>query len=157
VPKTTGAIGGAIGLRGRGWRAEVDGGWAFARTASLSIARDVTARIGRWSIGARGCGVPARGRIEVPLCAAVEAGQLIGSGTGATQHGHTERRAWIAAVLGPAIAIAIVPRLAIVIGADVVVPVVRPKFLIGETKIHQSRPIGVRGLVGVELRLGGRP
>src|SRR5262249_45831533 len=92
VPKTTGAIGGAVGLRGRGWRAEIDGSWAFARTAALSTVPEVTARIGRWSIAGRGCGVPARGRIEVPLCAAIEAGQLVGRGTGETIGKATKER-----------------------------------------------------------------
>lgn len=157
TPKITGAIGGAIGLRGRWWRAELDGSFAFARTTSLTMPEDFTAKISRWSIGARGCGVPTRGRIEVPLCAAIEAGQIVGSGTGETIHPQTERRPWIAAVVGPALAISVVPRLAILVGADLVVPLWRARFVIGAKQIHEPRPIGVRGLVGVELRLGGRP
>lgn len=157
TPKITGAIGGAIGLRGRWWRAEIDGSFAFARTTSLPSDEDVTAKISRWSIGARGCGVPTRGRLEVPLCAGVEVGQLVGAGTGQTMARATRARPWIAAVGGPALAIAVVPRLAIVVGADLVVPLWRARFEIGTQRIHRPQPIGVRGLVGVELRLGGRP
>ena len=157
TPKITGAIGGAIGLRGHWWRAEIDGSFAFARTTSLPSDDDVTAKVSRWSIGARGCAVPTRGRIEVPLCAGVEAGQLVGAGTGQTIGKATRARPWVAAVVGPALAITVVPRLAIVVGADLVVPAWRARFQIGTAQIHRPQPIGVRGLVGVELRLGGRP
>lgn len=157
TPKTTGAIGGAIGLRGRWWRAEIDGSFAFARTAALPGMSEITARLSRWSIGARGCGVPTRGRVEVPLCAGIEAGQIVGRGTGATRAKDSAARPWIAAVVGPALAIAVVPRLAIVVGADAVVPLWRATFQIGEQAVHRPQRIGVRGLVGVELRLGGRP
>lgn len=157
APAITGMLGGAVGLRGRGWRAELDGSWAFARSTSLTIAPDVRAELGRWSIGARGCGVLARGRIEVPLCAAIEAGAIEGEGKGATIDQHHERRPWIAAVLGPALAIALVPRVALVLGVDLVAPLWRAQFVIGSEEVHSPRPIGVRALGGVELRLGRPP
>src|SRR5678809_648444 len=113
-PKITGMLGAAIGLRDRFWRAELEASGAFARTTSLDGMAEVKASVGRWAIGARGCGVPTRGRIEVPLCAAIEAGQLVGQGKGATSNPHTKGRPWLAAVIGPALAVAIVPRLAIV-------------------------------------------
>jgi hypothetical protein len=157
TPAITGMLGGAVGLRGRDWRAELDGSWAFARSTSLTIAPEARAALGRWSIGARGCGVPTRGRIEVPLCAAIEAGAIEGDGTGGTIGARHARRPWIAAVLGPAIAITVVPRLALLLGVDLVAPLWRARFVIGSEEIHRPRPIGVRALLGAELRLGRRP
>lgn len=158
APKATGALGGAIGLFGHGWRAELDASGAFPRTTELTRAPGVRARLGRWSLAARGCGVPGRGRIEVPLCGAIEAGAISGEGRGETVDPQRRvLRPWIAAVLGPALAVRVVPRLAVLIGADVVVPLWRARFVIGDDTVHRPTRVGVRGLAGVELRLGGGP
>jgi hypothetical protein len=110
-----------------------------------------------WAIAARGCGVPRWGRLELPLCVGVEAGALEGDGVGATVRPQHARRPWVAVTAGPAIAFVPIPRLALLAGADIVVPAWRARFLVGDELVHRPFAIGVRAGVGVELRFEVRP
>jgi hypothetical protein len=157
LPGVSGAIGGAIGAHGRRFRFEVSGAWTFAREATVSSNPDASGRVALWAIAARGCGVPKWGRIELPLCGAVEAGALEGEGTGATVNATTARRPWVALTAGPALAFVPVPRVAILVGADLVVPLWRAQFLVGDELVHQPFYVGVRAGLGVELRFGVGP
>jgi hypothetical protein len=157
LPGVSGAIGGAIGAHGRRFRFEVSGAWTFAREATVPSNPAASGRIALWAIAARGCGVPKWGRIELPLCGAVEAGAFEGEGTGDTVNATTARRPWIALTAGPAIAFVPVPRVAILVGADLVVPLVRAQFLVGDELVHQPFYVGVRAGLGVELRFGVGP
>ncbi len=156
LPGVSGAIGGAFGAHGRGFRFEVSGAWTFAREAEVADT-DARASVGLWTIAARGCGVPRWGKIELPLCAAVEAGALEGEGTGATVDAKSARKPWVALTGGPAIAFVPVPRVAILLGADLVVPLWRAQFVIGDELVHRPFWVGVRAGLGVELRFGVRP
>lgn len=157
LPRTSGAPGLAVGMRGRGFRAELSAGGLLPRTTTLEGDDRVRARLSAWSVGARGCGVPARRRLEFPLCVAVEGGALEGAGRGATVNPTRTRRPWFALAAGPGLAFAPLPRLALLVAVDAVVPLWRAQFLIGGREIHRPRPVGVRGVVGFELRLGGAP
>jgi hypothetical protein len=157
TPGPTGTLGAAVGLRGRWFRAELDGSWAFGRERTVPGGAGASARIARGSLAVRGCGVPGRGRIEVPLCAALEAGALVGRGEGATVQPATAVLPWVAFSGGPALAISVVPRVALLIGADVVVPLWRARFEIGDVDAFRPARVGMRALLGVELRWGARP
>jgi hypothetical protein len=113
--------------------------------------------VAAWWIDLRGCGVPARRRLEVPLCLAVEAGALEGRGTGATQAQQHARRPWVALLAGPAVSFVPTPRLALMAGVDLVVPLWRAVFLIGDERVHRPLPAGVRVSAGIEVRFGVAP
>lgn len=157
LPSITGAIGAAVGAHGRWFRFEAIGSWAFARTAAVPSVPSASARVGLWAIAVRACGVPAWRFVELPLCGGVEGGALEGQGTGATEHAARARRPWVAASLGPALAIVPIPRIAILIGTDVVVPLWRAQFVIGDRRVHRPAPVGFRAGLGIELRFGVRP
>lgn len=157
LPGVSGAIGAAIGAHGRGFRFELSGAWTFARQAEAASNADASATVALWTIAARGCGVPTWGIVELPLCGAIEAGALEGHGTGATVDPASKRKPWVALTGGPAIAFVPVPRVAILVGADLVVPLWRAQFFIGDDLVHRPFWVGVRAGLGVELRFGVRP
>lgn len=157
LPGTSGGPGVAIGMRGRGFRVELGAAGLLPRRTTLAQDDRVQARFAAWSIGARGCGVPARARLEFPLCIAAEGGALEGAGRGATVNPTRTRRPWFALAAGPGLAFAPIPRIALLVGVDAVVPLWRAQFLVGGVEIHRPRPVGVRGVVGLEIRLGGAP
>lgn len=81
-PRTTGAFTASVGVVGTGFRAELEGQYWIPRSVSSSINGDVGLVAQLWTIGGRGCGVLARGRLEIPLCAVVQAGLIHARGQG---------------------------------------------------------------------------
>jgi hypothetical protein len=77
----------------------------------------------------RGCGVPRRGVVEVPLCAGVTLGSLRVTGPGIPQ-GRGEGQLWSAVSLGAALALVPIPQLAIWLAVDGDLALTRPSFRI---------------------------
>lgn len=112
----------------------------------------------------RGCGVPGRERIELPLCGGLELGDLRASGTGLRRPA-TVNAPWIAVVASarpqwvPRLRSASASngsRARLAVGAllDLVVPLRRHRFATPEAGlVHAVDPVAVRLGLRVELRL----
>jgi hypothetical protein len=161
------AAAGELGVLPRGAIAfELAGGvgWSHARVelgALASLGPDATSErlpaVGgrfRLSTGSlRGCGVPARERVELPLCGGLELGDLRATGTG-LQRPATVDALWLAAVASARPQWSPWPRLAVGALLDLVVPLRRHRFATPEAGlVHVVDPVAVRLGVRVELRL----
>lgn len=137
----------------RAWRAELRGDFWFPRTA---IVQDgIGARVRLWSIGGRGCWVPgvARVGLEFPLCAGIESGAMHGDPVGDRVASPTpSRRFWLAADGSAGLAWAPRRFIAIVVQAELVVPILRAGFRVGDVEVHRAGPVAGRGLLGLEAR-----
>jgi hypothetical protein len=114
----------------------------------------VGARIRLWTVGVRGCGVLHPRPLEVHLCGGLEAGQAIGRGLG-FRGAKSDAIEWVAAVVGPAVAWAPRRWLALWLGADLAVPLLRGTFAVrnlGDGALFEIAPVSLRAAVGLELR-----
>jgi hypothetical protein len=149
------AVGGgfALALLGRRWRIELGPVLLAARQAAASSVPEATAEVSLVAGRARGCAALGVAIVEFPLCAGLEIGALRGRGTGTTLEARRDAALWVAGVGGPGIAV--VPRrfIAVVAGIDIVVPFYRPAFDIGGELVHRARPVGLRAILGVEVRV----
>ncbi len=139
---------------GRAWRAELRGDFWFPRTA---IVQDgIGGRVRLWSLGGRGCGVPRVERIglEFPLCAGLESGAMHGEPVGEGVASPTpSRRFWLAADGSAGLAWAPRRFIALVVQAELVVPLVRAGFRVGDdVEVHRAGPVAGRALLGLEAR-----
>lgn len=173
------AVAGELGVLPRGAGAlELAGGvgWSHARLelgalASLgpnAVSERVAGVGGRFRLLTglvRGCGVPARGRVALPLCGGLELGDLRASGTGLRRPA-TVDALWVAAVASarpqwsPRRRSAAGPgdrrRARLALGAllDLVVPLRRHRFATAEAGlVHAVDPVAVRLGLRVELWL----
>ncbi|MCB9715905.1 MAG: hypothetical protein H6712_18705 [Myxococcales bacterium] len=153
LPAVAGGLRLAGAVLGRRWRVELRGDYWLPRTALPQA--ELGARISLWSVGTRGCGVPgvARAGLEFPLCGGIEAGAMRGDPVGdRVQGGVTGREPWLAADLGAGLSWSPWRFLAVFVRAELVVPILRAGFRVGEVEIHRAGPVGGRGLLGLEAR-----
>ncbi|MEX1367730.1 MAG: hypothetical protein AB1Z98_31670 [Nannocystaceae bacterium] len=153
LPAVAGGLRLAGAVLGRGWRAEARGDVWLPRTA---IAEEgLGARISMASGGLRGCGVPtvARRGLEFPLCGGLELGAMRGDPVGArVENGATVRRLWLAADASAGLAWAPRRYLALWVQTELVVPIVRAGFRVGDIPVHRAGPVGGRAMLGLEAR-----
>jgi hypothetical protein len=139
---------------GRAWRAELRGDFWFPRTASVQDG--IGGRVRLWSLGSRGCGVPRVERValEFPLCAGLESGAMHGEPVGEGVASPTpSRRFWLAADGSAGLAWAPRRFIALVIQAELVVPLVRAGFRVGDdVEVHRAGRVAGRALLGLEAR-----
>ncbi|MEM9455652.1 MAG: hypothetical protein AAGF11_15830 [Myxococcota bacterium] len=140
-------------LIGTRWRVELHGDYWFPRTAITEpgLGGRVSAGLG----GVRGCGVLGIERVglEFPLCVGLEAGLLRGDPVGdRVAAPETSRQPWVAA--DASAALAWVPRrfFALFVRAELVVPIVRAGFRVGDNEVHRTGLVAGRGLAGLEAR-----
>jgi hypothetical protein len=97
--------------------------------------------------------VPAWRRLELPLCAGLEAGAMIAEGRGLRETS-TKQSPWLAVSFGPRLAWAPVSAIALVVGVDGLVAVFRPRFSIQDFDADLARASQgtFRAFAGVELR-----
>ncbi len=115
------------------------------------------ARVGalaRWSVGARACGRIVQDRLEIPLCAGLEAGQLLGSGAGITVERQSARPPWFARLAGLGLTWTPHPRVGLGARAELVLAPLRAQFSVGGRLVHTVDAAGLRVSLGVELRFG---
>lgn len=151
LPQTIGAgVGGTIAITWARVRLELGGSHWFRRTARTDDARgELSLSAGSASVCAR----LGRHRFELPLCGGAEVGAIHGRGLGISEP-RTERVLWAAAVLGPRAMWVVHPRLALLFGADLVIPLARYRFEIaGIGVIHRVDPVGGRFRLGLGVRL----
>lgn len=144
-------LAGSVALLGERWRVAVDGRWFVPR--SVSQASEVGGRFDAWLLGAVGCFVPHPGKIELPLCAGVEAGQLRAEGLPSLAVVEQAAIPHVALRLTPGIAWAPIERLAIGFDLELTAALTRGEFVVDTTVVQRVTPVGVRGLLGLELRL----
>ena len=155
TPGPTGGLMLAGALIGRRWRVEALGLWLAPRTTRPDPALPLEARVGLLAAGLRGCGVPGRGVIEVPLCGGVEAGALRGAGSGAAlAEPGTDALPWLAVTAGPGLVWSPVPRVGLGLTLDVVVPLLPRRFAVaGFGDVYSpAAPVAGRALASLELR-----
>jgi hypothetical protein len=152
LPRAAVVFEGAVGAFGRGWRTELTGAYRLQSTATAPADRDAGGHFSLWAIGLRACGVPAKQRLDFPLCLAAEAGQTIADGFG-FDGALTARRPWAALAFVPGLAWAIRPNIALVVQAALGVPLVRTVTRIENLdRVHVIGPVYGRGLIGLEGR-----
>lgn len=140
------------GVRAHAWRVELG---AIYRAPTRVVAEAdpaAGARVRMWALAARGCGVLHPGPLELGLCGGLEAGQVIGEGFG---YGDARRDPipWVALTLGPALSYAPRRWLALWLGVDLALPVVRGTFAAaGLGRLYTVGPVSLRGALGLEFR-----
>lgn len=155
TPGPTGGLSLAGALIGRRWRAELYGLWLAARTARPEPTLELGARVGLLAAGLRGCGVPAVGRVEFPLCGGLEAGGLRGAGSGSALVRRAEDTLpWLAVSAGPGLWWSPAPRVGLGLAFDVVVPLLPTRFRVAgyAEDVYTGARVAGRGLLAVELR-----
>lgn len=144
----------AGGLLGSRWRLEATALYRAPTTRHLVAVPDVGARVRLWTLGARGCGVPRARRLELPLCAGLEVGQLLGEGVG-FPGARRDSILWLAAVFGAALAWTPRPRLSLWLGGELALPLLRGTFsAAGLGPLFEIAPVSLRLTAGLELRFG---
>lgn len=152
TPGVAGDVAGAVGLlRGR-LRLELHGLYTAPRAIDRGPA--AVATLARWAVGARGCGRVVQGRLEIPLCLGVEAGQWLAAGAGITVGRQQARPPWLGLLAGPGLVWSPHPRVGLGARAELVVAPLRARFTVGEELVYTVDPAGLRVSAGVELRFG---
>ncbi len=151
VPRVSGAVSAAAGLRWRRARLELEGSYWIPRVAK-PIGPWVRVQLG--TVAVRGCGQLARERFDVVVCAGPQIGRMGGHGVG-TRYPRRADAIWFSLNAGVAMSWWFRPRWALAGGLDVAVPVVRPAFeLAGAERTQLYTPASVSGRLwlGIEVR-----
>lgn len=147
-----GNVGGALALLGDRWRWELGGSWSTPRVVRAEPG--IRTRLDAWALATRGCFVPiAANVIEFPLCAGIEAGQVRGRGLDPLPVTRRASIAWVAPTLAQGLWWAPIERLAIGIELELLVPLTRGRFTVGDVEVDRIAAVGLRGLAGIEVRL----
>ncbi len=93
-----------------------------------------------------------RGRVEVPICGAFEVGGLQAAGFGDAED-QGARDLWLAAGVSTSFAITLAPRIALVVGLEVVAPLARQRYVYGPEILYETALANGRALLGLEFRL----
>jgi hypothetical protein len=154
LPKIVGAgVGLDVALTWSRLRVEIGGSHWFRRPARVAgdPPRGGDLQLSSGSLGL--CARLGRRKIEVPLCAGAELGAIHGRGVGIDAP-KAERVLWAAAWLGPRVLWVLRPRLVLLGGVDLVVPLARYRFQIdGIGVVHRVDPVGGRFRLGLGVRL----
>ncbi|MCX4242691.1 hypothetical protein [Paraliomyxa miuraensis] len=154
IPGGTGGAAVTIAIGGASVRGELSGQYWIGRQAQSPHA---SARVHLGHVAGRACRLlPAR-PLAAALCGGIELGVMRGDALAPASL--TRLRPWLAAQAEVALRWQPRPRVALWVGAQPFVPLVFPRFeLVDSTAptttelIHVPTSVGIRGLVGVELR-----
>lgn len=141
-----------VGLLGPLWRAELGAVFLVPRPHFVDDAQTQGASFGAWGIRARGCGVPVVRIVEFPVCGGFEGGQITARLQGDLM-GDDQREPFGLFSLGAGIGLAPRPFLALVLGVDGLVALTRPRFAVDTVLLHRPDRLGVRAMLGLELRV----
>lgn len=152
VLEATGGLTWAAALLGRLWRVELSGLWLAPRTSRPDPTREVGARVGLLAAALRGCLTPTMGRLEIPLCGGLEVGALRGVGVGIGDAA-SDALPWLAVNAGPGLMFAPIPRLALTLQVDLVVPTLPAVFEVGGYgEVYRGGRAAARAALGIEVR-----
>ena len=150
VGPIAGHVGGTVGLQGEWW--QVDAGARY-RTPTEVDADGIDAG-GRFAVLAAQLGAGPRidlGKLEIPIRAGLELGRVRAEGYGDIDAA-TAVRLWTAAVLSAGAAWSPRDVIALGVGVDGVVPLLRPGFTIGDIDVLTVGSVALRAWIGVALR-----
>ncbi len=141
------------GVTGKAWRSDLLLRVRLPSRKSARLNSSVGGQMGMWSVGAQACYLPRVGtRIEFPLCAGVEGGQLFAEGVGFPR-ATTTRVPWGAATFAPGLAITLGERWAIIVHGELGAAFNRAEFVVEQLEVlHSVGALFGRGLAGLELR-----
>jgi hypothetical protein len=152
LPGVGGGVGATVAVsRGR-WRAEVGGAYYFARTESLADFPELQGELSLWYGVARVC----RRVVGFDACSGAELGQVRGQAMGFTG-AEADAELWLAPVVGIGREVALGGGLALRAGAELAIPLSRPRSLIDPDgagplpveQLHQPAPVNPRVHLGV--------
>lgn len=152
-PTNTGyaSLAGSFALIGDRWRVAIDGRWAVRR--SVLRADGAGGQFDAWLVGAVGCYVPGRAKLEVPVCAGVEAGQVRGQGISTLAVVDQAAFPHVAVRLAPGVTWVPIDRLAIGLDLELAAPLTRGEFVVDAIVVQRVVPVAVRAMLGIEIRL----
>jgi hypothetical protein len=129
--------------------------WAPQRIA-FDPRRDVSGELQLVSGGLRACPQLEWARVRVPLCAGVDAGAMLGRGTGRDLAiPRSAREPWVGVVLEPGLTMGVTSRVSLWLALEGVVSLYRPRFGIEGTPQAWTAGAGaLRGLFGVQVQAG---
>ncbi len=151
-PTTTGygSLGAGVALFGPRWRWSLDGGGWLPRTIRTDQA---AGRFWGFWVGTRGCFVPGRDTLEVPLCGGVELGSVRAAGLEPALNPRDANYLWAAASASVGVAWVITERVALVADVAALLPFLVGDFRVGDQSLQRTVPFGMRATLGLELRL----
>jgi len=153
LPGTGGGAGVMGGLVGRAWRVELGaGGWParVASAAGIGVRLDLV--VGR----ARVCWAPAVARWHVPICGGGELGGLRGVGTTGVDRPIARWAPWGAATASVGLVWSLRPWIGPYAAVESVAALSRPRFSVGEQPVARPDTVGIRAIVGLELKFASR-
>lgn len=154
LPGVSALLRAAVGVRGRRWAVALTQSFWLPRDLPAAGDPDVGGRMWLAATGVQGCGIVGKGRVEAPLCAGVAAGVLRGRGIGDLSASYRATSAWAAATVGPSLHVRVAPRVALTLGAELLVMLTRVRFEVAQAgEVCCSAPVGGSGTLGVEVRL----
>lgn len=145
-----GHIVGGFALLGARFRWQLDAGIALPRTLAIDDGR--RGRVIGWSVGSDACLVTRVKAVELPICLGFEGGLVHARGLAPTANTRAQRQPWLAPRLRSGLRWPVLPRLALLLDLELLVPLVRAGFTIGEATLTSVPAIALRGGAGVELR-----
>lgn len=141
----------AVGL-GKLARVEAAGSYWRLNSGAESSQQGAGANVFLGSGMLRGCVVPGRKWLEVPVCGGIELGSIraVGPGIPESRQGG---QLWSAVVIGPALAFVPIPQLAIWLATDGHIALTRPSFRIAPTgEMWRAGGFDFRATLGLEVR-----
>jgi hypothetical protein len=139
-------------LRYRDFRFELGGGYWFPRSITYDELPTVGATLRMFGAVARVCPTASIGRVEVPLCAGVEAGIVRAEGFGVPER-RTSDRPWVALTLGPGLAVPLSGAWYLWAEADAGFGVVVPSFRVRNLpRLYQPENGAAQAWAGLEAR-----
>ena len=139
-------------LRFEDFRLELGGGYWFPRSITYDELPSVGARLHMFGAAARVCPTARIGRVEIPLCAGVEAGIVRATGFGVPER-RTSDRPWVSLTLGPAVAVPLFGAFYLWLEADAGFGVVIPSFRVRNLpRLYQPENGAAQAWAGLELR-----
>jgi hypothetical protein len=151
LPRIGATVGLAPLVEGRRWRVELPLRWSLPREQFLR--EGVGGRLQLVAANPRGCFVPGRGALGVPLCAGLDAGAMIARGRGdALARSDVAATRWLAATLAVAVRWRVHRRFATWLAIEGAVPFGRPRFhVVTAGEVHQAAPAALFVAIGGEL------
>ncbi len=143
---------GVAWLPGR-FRFELDGQW-FPPSHITGVAQGTGGQFHLLLVGLTGCWSFLPGTIDLGACIGGQGGSVAATGSGsAVAISTSTHTAWAATKAGGLLVWSPTPRFGLRLSADLVVPLLRNRFLIlAEGAVHTPAPVGALGLAGVEVR-----
>lgn len=157
TPRGTGGVEIAFAFtRGR-FGLELQGRYWARRRSDVAAAASLRTELG--TIGVRGCYVAPLSRVRLAGCVGLETGDYVVRAF-EVPGGTTKHFPWLAATLGGGLSITLVEPVSLWLGIEGAANIFRPQAQLRtepRTTLYQVAPAGLRALVGLELRLFGRP